>query len=378
MYRVQGYLYFIISVIFFSACDNENDPDLQVTYRLEKIDSFRVERDTRIRILDFNAVNKEYLAYDHIKEEILRLDDKGNVLEAVRRFGEGPHEYSTSLLAASFNHESGGYYLQSSNEFVWYNKDWEVKNRLKITPFHNIKFYTGPKLKVPYFHLQAKNEPYFFANFFTGVPVHNFDSKEDLSAKNLIELYNPVESTLEWVLPLDVSLLSKSDPNNGKLMINQIYALDPLSNLLYLSFQNGNRIGIYDITNKFELVKRIDFGHQEFSQTNKSKNKALLNFDNKEVGVLYYTGLSEGAEQIKKEQNPHYFSFQDPNLYKIIMLRDGEWLKSTEIQFPLGSEPHSEILQLPNNRVLLRDMDPVDVEPEFSNYSIYELKSMSK
>lgn len=368
-----GYIFYILlSIIFLSACEPNEASEQQETYRLEKIDSFIINRDTRIRILDFNAVDKKYLAYDPITEEFLHLAENGDILETVSRFGEGPNEYSTNLITASFN-TNGGYYVQSSNEFISYDQHWEVESRLLLTPYHTIILYSGPRIKTPFYHLQDSEEPYFFSNFFSGINVHHFDPKDDLRTKKLIELYNPIKGSLEWVLPFDPGLLPNSDFDLMPMMISQIYTLDDHGKLLYLTFQNSSVIGVYNLANNFELMEKIAFGHQEFTHTNKSKNIAIFNFSPKAIGVLYFAGMSEGAAQIKKDQDPDYLPYKDPDLYKIVLVQNGKWLKK-ELQFPKSSEPHSEILQLPNNRILLRELDPDDGEPEFSVYSIYELK----
>jgi hypothetical protein len=365
----------IITVACFS-CESRNKTGFgdEIVYQFVKIDSFQVDRPNRIRMLDYNAKENEFLAYDQITHEFLRIDGEGDVLEAVKRFGEGPNEYSTSMIAASFNHEGEGYLLQSSNEFIQYSSEWEVKDRLRIAPFQIIKTYTGPRSQVPYFYLEGLSEPFFFSNFFSGVPVHHFKAKDDYSSQKLIELYNPMKGSLEWALGFDTKLIQDSDLSQNELRPNQIFALDKMSKLLYLTFQNGKAVGVYDLANNFAPKDEISFVQKDFVKTNKSRNTALLDFGSDGLGVLYFTGLSEGAAQIRKERDADDLPYQDPSLYRFVMLQEGSQLEK-EVAFPLGTEPHSEIIQLPGNRILLRDRDNGSEEPDYSSYSIFELMS---
>jgi len=378
IYMGQPFKRFAILAImtFFSfSCENSTSriEYAEEVYNLEIIDSFKIDRPNRIRILDYNGSKNEFLAFDPITNEFLLIDGSGEVLEAIGRYGEGPNEYNTSLVAASFNDDGEGYYVQSSNEFIQYNKNWEIEKRLRISPFHTIKLYSGPKYSVPYYRLERYEQPHFFANFFSGLQVHHFLAKDDYSSQKLIEHYNADKDSLEWVLPFDAEFFPLSELDQNELRPTQFFALDKMSKLLFLTFKSGKVIGVYDLANGFKLEQKINFDHQEFINSNNSRNTALLHFGNQKLGVFYYTGLSEGAEQIKKDKDPDYSSYQDPTLYRIIILKGGQQQKN-EVMFPTQSEPHSEIIQMPNHRLLLRDIDKGDVEPEFSSYTIYELK----
>ena len=53
----------------------------------------------------------------------------------------------------------------------------------------------------------------------------------------------------------------------------------------------------------------------------------------------------------------------------MIMIRDGVQ-EEKELEFPENSEPNAEIVQLPGNRILLRDKYTGDDEPDYSTYSV--------
>lgn len=371
----------IVSLSFFCfSCgrDSKNGPETIKTesYYLEKVDSIHIDRENRITVLDFNPVNKRFLAYDQITQEFLLLDERGRVLEAVYRVGEGPNEYNSNLLAASFNHERGGYYTLSSRDFLWFNENWEVEKRLPFAPQFSIRFYSGPRFKVPYYTLPGELEPYLFTNFFTRTNTAVIGEEGDVTSKNLIELYNPQKDSLEWGLPNDPRLLPEFelDKENRQTMAVPLFVLDNEEKLMYLTFESSGEIGVFDLANGFELKEKIAFGQESFTQSNKSKNTALFNFGSGTFGILYFMGLSEAAIQARRNNNPDYFAFSDPSLYQLIMVRDG-LQQENEIEFPAGCEPHSEIVQLPGNRILLRDQYMGDDEPEYSTYSVFKLMS---
>src|SRR5690554_5221870 len=114
----------IISLsLFCFSCSGDSESRSQTlgtdSYYLEKIDSIHIDRENTVTVLDFHPASDKFLAYDQITQEFLVLDERGRVLEAVYRVGEGPNEYNSNLLAASFNHERGGYYTLSSRDFLW-------------------------------------------------------------------------------------------------------------------------------------------------------------------------------------------------------------------------------------------------------------------
>ena len=367
-------------LLFCFSCSRDSKTDAESvaadSFYLEKVDSIHIDRENRVTVLDFNPANNRFLAYDQITQEFLVLDERGQVLEAVYRVGEGPNEYNSNLLAASFNHERGGYYTLSSRDFLWFNENWEVETRVRFASHIQINYYTGPRHRVPYYTLPGVSDPFVYTNFFPGTYPGVGGDADEATSKYLIELYNPQNDELEWVLPNDPQLLPEFelDEENRQISPVQVYALDNEAKLMYLTFERSGEIGVYDLANGFELKEKIAFDQESFIQSNKSKNTALFKFDRETFGILYFKGLSEAATQARRSNNPDYFAFSDPSLYQLIMVRDG-LQQENEIEFPPSCEPRSEIVQLPGNRILLRDKYTGDDEPEYSTYSVFELKS---
>ncbi|WP_162415990.1 hypothetical protein [Cyclobacterium roseum] len=358
---------------------SEEEMSESTTYYLEKVDSIRIDRENTVRLLDYHPIEDRFLAYDQITEEFLVLDGKGELLEAAYRVGEGPNEYNSSLLAASFNQEGSGYYLQSSGEFLRYNVNWQVEGRIRFASQVFIRFYSGPQLRVPYFRLQDASDPYFFTNFFSGVNNSAGVMDGEDGPDYLIELYNPQKEGLDKALPNDTELLPEVEMNPDSKRANpvQVFALDKAASRLFLTYDRSNEIGVYDMTQDFALEEMLNFEHQRFSAVQKARNTALFHFEPNLFAVLYFEGLSEAATEARKAKDPEYFSYRDPELYHLILIQDGVH-QEEEIAFPASCEPHSEILLLPGKRLLLRDKYKGEDEPTYSTYSVFELKPVIK
>jgi len=262
--------------------------------------------------------------------------------------------------------------LLSSIEFLDYNQKWEVKNRIRFASHVQLRFYSGPKLAIPYYRLSKTPEPYFFTSFFSGINTFVGSNTKEINPDYLIEQYSSTKKSLEWKLHFETELLPEFESNeeSGKTKPTQVFSLDREANLLYLTFERSKEIGIYDIAKDFKLQKKIKFDHESFLHSNKSKNTGLFNFGDERFVVLYYKGLSEAATEARKINNSD-FSFHDPSLYRLILLEAGF---QKEIKFPLNCEPHLEFIKLPGNRIMLRDKNKGDKEPEYSKYSIFEFK----
>jgi|GEM_PF-1405747 len=382
-YRIPSVAALLLLMHLFS-CNSKNSDTTgisnpkkvsQTEYTWEKVDSFKVDRMTKFIMLDYNTKNQKFLAYDGITQEYLILDKKGNILQSVKRNGDGPNEYATLASAASFNHESDGYYVQTSNEFIAYNQNWEVIKRTKFSPYYGVNLYSGPRVKTPYYKSSEK-EPYFFASLFSGVGIFQMNKPEDWETTKLLEYYSPKLDSIKWALPLDKGLFMPYVFEKPNHYINQIYTIDDKRNLLYLTFQNGQAIGVYDMENEFKQNSKLPISHQHFMKSNQSKNRGLFRFDGDLIGLLYYKGISEGAEQIRKEVNPNYSAFEDPSLYSFILFNKTIQLEK-ELPFPQNASPRSHPIVLPDNCILVMDKQNNELEEEFSTYSIYQLKKIN-
>ncbi len=360
------------------ACGTRDGSEVagQKEFVLEKVDSITVHRETELRILDYHSDKQQFLAVDIVTEEFLVIDESGEVVEEVYRRGEGPNEYNSGLLAVGFNQENDGYLAQSSIEQIRFDETWAVKERIRFASYSNIVFYSGPKMKVPYYRLSKDSELYFFTNFFSGIPNGVGGELDADIAANLIEQYNPDKEDLEWVMPYDLELLPELevDEEQKERRPTPIFAMNQEEGKLHLTFDRSREVGVYDLNKDFDLIEKFSFSHSKFSSSQNAQNTALFEFDTENFGILYFSGLSESATATRRETDPEYFPFMDSSLYSLILLHKGK-MQNGEIPFPEICDPRAEMLPLPGKRLLLREKYRGEVEPEHFRYFIYELKS---
>ncbi|MCL6260420.1 hypothetical protein M3O96_15060 [Aquiflexum sp. TKW24L] len=381
---IRNWRVILFKIMFISifwtcfSCGKKTDPETdvkEVSYFFEKVDSIRIERENTIRILDFNSATQRFLAVDNITQEFLILDEKGQILKSIFNKGEGPNEYNTSLIAASFNQEGEGIFALSSTEFLWFNEDWDIIERRKFASQRVIKVYGGPKTKVPYFRLFEGKIPHFFTSFFSRINHFAGGEEDEIFSEYLIEMYDPKKQSLDWVFRNDPKVIPSYELNDDKRKTYpvQIYSIDTETKFMYLTFERSNEIGVYDLAKDFQPVEKMNFQHKNFPATQKAKNNEVILFSPDLIGLFYFEGLSEAATEIRKAENPDYFPFRDPLLYKFIVLKNGLQQRA-EIDFPQTCEPHSEMVIMDDNQILLRDKYTGNDEPTYSTYSVFELK----
>ncbi len=375
IYPANCIFYFLFFSCITSCGLRGNDVDIQSKggYFLEKVDSIKIVYENEIKILDFDQDSRKLLAVDKISKDFLLLNEAGELLESVNRYGEGPDEYNSSIMAASFLPDNEGFLLLSSRDLIWYDAGWKVKSRQDFFADIQIISYVGPGYKVPYYLAENGKDLSVFVNFFSGFNAYGNDAygNEDF----LLQQFSPLTSELDWVFTFNQDLLPTYRLEDKKTAAKpvQVYAIDRDKHVVYLTFQSSDEIGVYDLWNDFELIEKIAFSHKDFQVANGAKNKALLDFQSEVFGILYYKGLSESAILMKKNSDPEYIPVTDPSLYSFIVVDKENHFD--EIPFPDFCEPLSELVQLSGNRILMRDKYLGDDEPEYYTYSIFELKS---
>ncbi|WP_215222776.1 hypothetical protein [Echinicola shivajiensis] len=368
-----------LMILFSCKSKTNSHPALQdqekshlTEYKWTKIDSFRVERMTRFTMLVYNYKSKKILAYDPITDEYLILNKQGNILQNVKRSGDGPNEYTTRASAASFDHETDGYFVQTTNEFVHYSANWEVKKRTNFSSYHTVVLYSGPRVKTPYYKI-SDAAPIFFACLFSGVGIFKIVKPEDVDNIKLVEYYSPKTDSIHSALPLYKDLFMPNILEKPNTFIKQVYTIDNKNNLLYLTFQKGKAIGLYDLEKEFQPISKLPISHQEYIKSHGSKNTALFKFDKGLLALLYYKGLSEGEEQLRKDKDPDYNPNSDPRLFSFILFDQGKQIEK-ELPFPKNASPWPQPLVLQDNCILTMDKANDKVEQEFTDFSIYQLK----
>ncbi|TVP50461.1 MAG: hypothetical protein EA341_07320 [Mongoliibacter sp.] len=372
--RRVDYSFFIVlmAAIFFSCKENGIQSQIPKP-ELHKIDEIVIVRDTRFRILDYHLEKSIFLAYDAITKSFIIIDSKGEINQEIERTGEGPNEYNSNLLSGAFNEKEGGYFLQSSNELLWYNEKWEVNKRWRFSSFFNVVFYGGPKTKTPYFFLNDATYPQVLPSFYSNFKIPIEEVEPTLSSGNLLEVFDPSDGSLTWKLPIDFGSFSPFNPEDKEFDLTQVFFLDDDQKLLRLTFDNSLTIGIYDLTRDFELVKYVQIVEQNLDDKGKGKTVGLYPADDSGYILLRYSGISEVQLEKKKSNNEDYFPLADPSLYKFYFL-DKDNMLSPPISFPENFDPNAELILLEKGKILMREKDKEDEESTYSSYAVFEFR----
>lgn len=370
-------IYYLIFLIIFLSCQEKDASKLVFDLELVKIDSFVVKRDTRFKILDHHGTSGNYLGYDPITKSFLVIGQKGEIIDEVKRSGEGPNEYSSSLSTAAFYQVGGGIVVQSANELIWYNENWEIKKRWKYAPSFGVTVYGGPRFKTPYYLRNDATTPFVFTSFFPNVKVP-FGEIQSLSPNGqIIEVFESNNDSLVWKLPVDFKQYTAFEPEEKGFDQAPVYHLDENSGSLLLTFDHSLTIGSYSLNTDFELTKAISLTEDKFADGGKGKNIKVFPVTDQGLGILRYSSMSELELKRKKEVNSNYTPLRDSELYRFYFI-DSVTELVQEIPFPKRIEPNSELLPLGGNRILMRNRDREDVEIDQSSYSIFIFRKKEK
>lgn len=293
----------VMSAIFLSFSSYAQD------YQLRKVDDLHVESLAPVGIRDYDPERKEYLGFvDNGSEgvELAIFDSDGKIVISEVRRGDGPNYYSSSALTMGFAPD-GGIYVQTSVEFLKYDREFNLIKRIRYEPKFTTVVYSGPREK--FIPLSKGNE----ISFLTGVSgISGMAMGPEVPSKvQLIEYYDPKLKSVQSLAPLsERGVFQGFGDEKSPARINSIYELNYDENLLYLTTTIDNEITVYNPINWF-VVKRIKVNHEEFQPLDDiplresnfptaedrggsmlfAMNRRLIKFDSDFLGLIYVQGI---------------------------------------------------------------------------------------
>ncbi|SIO15687.1 hypothetical protein [Algoriphagus halophilus] len=368
----------VMSAIFLSFSSYAQD------YQLRKVDDLHVESLAPVGIRDYDPERKEYLGFvDKGSEgvELAIFDSDGKIVISEVRRGDGPNFYSSSALTMGFAPD-GGIYVQTSVEFLKYDREFNLIKRIRYEPKFTTVVYSGPREK--FIPLSKKNE----ISFLTGVSgISGMAMGPEVPSKvQLIEYYDPKLKSVQSLAPLsEKGVFQGFGDEKSPARINSIYELNYDENLLYLTTTIDNEITVYNPINWF-VVKRIKVNHEEFQPLDDiplresnfptaedkggamlfAMNRRLIKFDSDFLGLIYVQGESEVSFELRKNTNKIY-RLGDPEMHRLILFKDGVQLPG-EHTIPTGMIE----MALPKNRLLVKVKEGEE-ELEYYPYEIWEI-----
>lgn len=349
--------------------------------QIKKVDDLHIESLAPVGIRDYDPERNEYLGFvDKGSEgvELAIFDSDGKIVISEVRRGDGPNYYSSSALTMGFAPD-GGIFVQTSTEFLEYDREFNVIKRIRYEPKFTTVVYSGPREK--FIPLSKGNE----ISFLTGVSgISGMAMGPEVPSKvQLIEYYDPKLKSVQSIAPLsERGVFQGYGDEKSPARINSIYELNYDENLLYLTTTIDNEITVYNPINWF-VVKRIKVKHEEFQPLDDiplresnfktvdksgifAENRKLLKFDSDLLGLVYVQGDSEAAYELRKSKIKPY-RFQDPEMFRLILFKDGVQL-SGEHTISSGMIE----MALPNNRILVK-VSEGDEELDYFPYEIWEI-----
>lgn len=361
-----------VLIVPLFSCQENKSQIAEINIALVKIDSLIIQKETRIRILDHHSNTGNFLGYGPITKSFLLIDGKGKILEEVNRFGQGPNEYSANLSSAAFNEDGGGVFLQSSNELIWYDENWVIKNKWKYAPNFGVTIYGGPRFSTPYYFEKNSPAPLIFTSFFSNVKIQFHEEQRRLGISKIVEVFDSSKDKLDWKLPIDFSLYNEYKPKDNEFDLSPVYYLNKEKKVLLLSFDNSLTVGAYDMSSEFDLLWLFNFEKNQLSDKGNGKTVKIFQNANHDFVILRYSGIADLELLSKKEENSSYSPLQDSQLYRFYYVsEDKKVLK--ELPFPAGHEPNSELIILGEGKFLIRCKDDEDTEMNYSSYSVFEI-----
>lgn len=350
-------------------------------YTFKKVKEIHIKSLAEVGIRDYDPKRDVFVGFIDKRSDGIELavfDANGNILASEKRQGEGPEDYLSSALAMGFSPE-GDVFVQTSQELLKYDLEFNLINRVRFEPKTTIVVYTGPRSKfVP---LTRGEDVSFIVN---GTNINNSVFNDVPPSKiDMLDYYDAASKTVQSVIPLSSRKVFEGiEDEVFPVSVNPIFTVDAQNGNLYFTTSIDNEITVYNPIN-WNVIQRIPVKHEFFKAlddiplresnlgpTNKSplfsRNQEILNFDSDLLGLIYVRQISESANELRKSNGETFWMF-DPKFQRIILFKDGVQLPG-ELTIPSGLIQ----MTLPNNRVLVKVVNEEE-ELDYYAFEIWEL-----
>ncbi|MCS5490271.1 hypothetical protein [Algoriphagus limi] len=374
-------------IAFVASCSQKEsiqESDNEKPFRLTKIDSFEVQNLTRVFIRDYSPEERIYLGYSMVEDEILEISEEGEVLNRIKKKGEGPDLYGNwNPIGISFgpNQER---VVELPFRIVTYDANYEVLQDQRIQSPLPIRTF-GPMGRTEYF--QAEDTTYYLVGPCNYLSAHylimNEEGRDTL--KNFFQI-NILSGEMKSVVPYREESPYKSTEGIYQELMTKSFLVDHKTDELWLVHALSKDIEVYDLP-QFNLSKTIPLIHEEFmsyspvpigTQGNDEqitplrflagRNKQLIQLEPNLFLINYYKGISEAAYQTRIAEDATYTPTIDPKENSIIIILDGK-----QVGAELPSVPGSILFGLGDGKFLVQEPENPEVEEEKTKFSVYQL-----
>lgn len=242
-------MFFLFSVSYlfalFSCQTSKEENKIVGDIKLLVVDSLQVDHLGKLNMIDLKEDHSEFLLYDGLSHDFLRVDRSGNILQQINRTGDGKDNYQSKYFMTAQYLENGDILIETYGMQFIYNGNFELKEK-RQTPFSPIiGRMLGSTVNLPI------GESMFSFTFHTG------DSRDEFSESHAVDY--PVLTSYKID---DFSVIARGKfPRESQMVLNPgTYNFDnPLAvyhnDELFLNFISSPEIYVYEFPGL--VLKRV-------------------------------------------------------------------------------------------------------------------------
>lgn len=246
---MKNLIFFLFStsfiLILFSCQSSREENDVVGDIKLLVVDSLQVDYLGKLYMIDLKEDCSEFLLYDFLSNDFLRVDRSGNILQQINRTGDGKDNYQSDYFITAQYLDNGDILIETYGMQFIYNGNFELKEK-RQTPFRPITIrMMGSTVNLPI------RESMFSFTFHTG------DERDEFSKTYAVDY--PVLTSYKID---DFSVISRGKfPRESQMVLNPgpynfdnpfaVYHNDEL----YLNFISSPEIYVYEFPDL--VLKRI-------------------------------------------------------------------------------------------------------------------------
>lgn len=381
--------FYLILLGIASSCSSKNGNSSdheEGVYELVKIDSFQVNNFTRINILDYNPDEKIYLGYAINEDDILEISENGEILNRAHKKGDGPGNYGNwNPVGLGFGPD-GQRIVELPFRVISYDKNYEIAHDHRIMSPLPIRT-NSPLGKPP--HYQSNDTTFLLVgptNYLTATYLIR-DQKGKDTLQNFYQL-NLQTGETKTVIPYESNSIYNTTENIYPELMGKSFFIDHEINELVVIQNLDSEILIYTLPD-LRLKQTIPVTHTEFQtyppvpiETQFSderaiqlsrlsaKNQKILNLGNHTYALQYFTGISQAEYDSRNSEENPYVGQLDESEQRILIFKEGQQTPNE-----LAGIKGSLILSLPGYKILVQEPENLEIEEEFTRFSIYQLQT---
>lgn len=378
----------VLVFVVLTACQSPSDTNSETpvsSFKAVKIDSFEVNNLTRVIIRDYSPEEKIYLGYSMVDDELLEISEEGQILKRVSKKGEGPGLYGNwNPIGMGFG-PNGLRIAELPFSIFAYDSTYEIAYQQRIQSPLPIRGF-GPMGRTEYFN--SGDSTFFLvgpSNYLSAhYLIHNEEGRDTL--KNFYQLHLQ-SGDMKSVVPYRSESIYKQTQDIYPELMTKTFVVNHEKNELMVLHGLEDEIEVYSLPS-LQLARTIPIDHSEFllyspvpieTASNderlaslrlmSARNQSLIQLDESEFLIKYFTGVSEGQFAARRADDAIYSPPSDPSEQRLLLVDDNNG--ST---YEMESIPGTVLFGLGERKFLVIEPENSEIEEEVTRFSIYQIQ----